>query len=111
VNRGEIWSVSLPFSTGREQAGQRPAVVIQDAAYGQSSPLALVVPLTSQLAALRFPATVRIEPTSQNGLTRTSVALVFQTRALDRSRFTHQLGILAEEDLNRILFELRRLTG
>lgn len=103
--------VSLPFTTGREQSGQRPAVVIQDAVYGQGSPLVLVVPLTSQLGALRFPAAVRIEPSMENGLAIPSVALVFQTRATDRSRFVRRVGQLASQDLGRLLAELGRLTG
>jgi mRNA interferase MazF len=71
--RGEICSVSLPIGTGREQGGQRPAVIVQDALYGQRSPLVLIVPLTSQLNALRFSATVQIDPSSQNGLTLSPV--------------------------------------
>jgi mRNA interferase MazF len=111
VNRGEVWLVALPFASSREQSGRRPAIVIQDAAYGHGSPLVLVVPLTSQLAALRFPATVQIAPTSGNGLSRASVAMVFQTRATDRSRFVQRLGTLAATDLEAILEELGRLTG
>ena len=53
MNRGEVCLVSLPFTSGHEQGGQRP-VVIQDAAYGQGSPLVLAVPLTSQLARYRL---------------------------------------------------------
>jgi mRNA interferase MazF len=103
--------VALPFAAGREQGGQRPAIVIQDAAYGQGSPLVLVVPLTSQLGALRFPATVQIQPSAGNGLSQVSVAMVFQTRATDRSRFVRHIGTLAPLDLARVLDELARLTG
>jgi mRNA-degrading endonuclease toxin of MazEF toxin-antitoxin module len=109
--RGEIWSVTLPSGTGREQSGQRPAIIVQDALYGQLSPLVLVVPLTSQLSALRFSATVQIAPSSQNGLALPSVALVFQTRATDRSRFVHRLGTLSPADLSAVLNELNKLTG
>lgn len=111
MTRGDIWIVSLPVVSGREQGGQRPALVIQDDAYGQRSPLVLVVPLTSQLSATRFPATVNLKPTRENGLTLPSVALVFQTRAVDRSRLSYQLGTVSAADLERALAELRRLTG
>jgi mRNA interferase MazF len=103
--------VALPFSGGREQSGERPAVVIQDTAYGQGSPLVLIVLLTSQLAALRFPASVRVEPTLSNGLNLPSVAMVFQTRALDRSRFLRRIGAVTDEALSSILSELDQLTG
>jgi mRNA interferase MazF len=91
--------VALPLSAGRERGGHRPAVVIQDAVYGQRSPLVLVAPLTSQLAALRFPATVRLTPSAANGMTVPSVVLVFQTRALDRSRFVKRIGELTAGEL------------
>lgn len=86
-------------------------MVIQDATYGQGSPLVLVVPLTSQVGALRFPGTVRIEPTGGNGLTLSSIAMVFQMRALDRTRFVSRLGILDAVNLDLVLAELDRLIG
>ncbi len=49
MQQGEVWMVSLPFSGGREQSGERPAVVLQDAVYGQSSPLVLIALLSSQM--------------------------------------------------------------
>ena len=111
MKRGEIWTVALPITTGREQSGQRPCLIIQDAFYGQRSPLVLVVPLTSQLGVLRFPATVQIDPDLQNGLSQTSVALIFQTRAADRLLFVRKLGDLATDDLDKVIGELNKLTG
>jgi mRNA interferase MazF len=73
--------------------------------------LVLVVMLTSQLAALRFPASVRVEPTAENGLRVPSVAMAFQARALDRSRFRRRIGLVSPADLTAILTELNRLTG
>ena len=108
---GDVWMVELPFSSGREQSGERPAIVIQDEVYGQGSPLVLIVLLTSQLTALRFPASIDIAPSPSNGLSVRSVAIVFQARALDRSRFLRHLGEVSAEDLATILVELRNLTG
>lgn len=103
--------VDLPISSGREQGGQRPAVIIQDEVYGLGSPLILVVILTSQLGALRFPGSTRIDPTPANGVSVPSVAMMFQTRALDRSRFRQRLGYVYDADLTGIIRELRMLTG
>jgi mRNA interferase MazF len=86
-------------------------VIVQDAAFGQSSPLVLVVPLTSQATALRFPGTVVVAATPTNGLTLPSVALVFQIRALDRSRFVRRLGEVSDQILDTIFAELDNLTG
>ena len=112
MRQGEVWMVALPLASGgREQSGTRPAVVLQDEIYGQGSPLVLIALLTSQLGALRFPATLRVEPSAENGLSQPSVAMVFQTRALDRNRFVRQLGKLSDADLQAVLEELRKLSG
>lgn len=111
MKRGEVWLVSLPATGGREQAGSRPALVIQDAAHGQASPLVLTVPFTSQLSAERFPGTLRIEPSARNGLTVTSIAMVFQTRALDRRFFTRRLGSIEPRELQDVFEQLDRLLG
>lgn len=111
MKRAEVWTAALPAAAGREQSGQRPCLIIQDASYGQASPLVLVVPLTSQLGALRFPATVQIEAKSSSGLSQTSIALVFQVRAVDRSFFIRKLGVVTSKELDTVLIELGKLTG
>ncbi|MES2695731.1 MAG: type II toxin-antitoxin system PemK/MazF family toxin, partial [Verrucomicrobiota bacterium] len=44
---GEIWRIDYPASGGREQAGLRPGLVLQDdAGFALRSPLVLTIPLT-----------------------------------------------------------------
>jgi mRNA interferase MazF len=109
--RGDVWMVSLPFSGGREQAGERPAVVVQDEAIGQGLPLVVVIPLTSQLAAKRFPGTMIIRADTANGLSSDSVALCFQIRAIDRLRFVRKLGTVSELDMQHLFESLYTLLG
>ena len=111
MERGEIWLVAMPFSNEREQSGERPAIVLQDASYGQKSPLVLIALLTSQQSALRFPATVPVTPSAANGLTLPSIAMVFQARALDRVRFKRKIGTLEDATLRIVLDELQMLVG
>ncbi len=101
----------LPPSTGHEQAGERPAIVVQDETFSIALPTVLVIPLTSALNATRFPATLTIQPTPRNGLTRPSVALIFQLRALDKRRFLRRIGELDEETLAQIWAILDELFG
>ena len=49
MDKGEIWVVEFPKLDGHEQAGTRPAVVLAEV-FG----IAVIVPLTTNLAALRF---------------------------------------------------------
>jgi len=108
---GDVWLVTLPFGAGREQRGQRPAVVIQNDQAGLASPLVLTVLFTTQMAATRFPGAVTVAPDGRNGLAAASVAMVFQTRALDRSRFVRRIGVLSRADMARILSDLHKLTS
>jgi mRNA-degrading endonuclease toxin of MazEF toxin-antitoxin module len=52
---GEVFWVDLPDQGGREQRGRRPAVIWQNLEAFSGLPTILVIPLTSRLAALRFP--------------------------------------------------------
>lgn len=101
--------MDLPHAGGREQAGRRPTAVVQEDDDGV--PVVSIVPFTSRIEALRFPYTVRVEPTSENGLTASSVALVFQTTSVDRVRFRNRLGILSSKDMTSIDAVLRKRFG
>jgi mRNA interferase MazF len=108
---GDIHWVELPNVGGREQAGRRPAVILQDDAYAGSLPTTIVVPLSSAMAALRFPGTVRINATNVSGLRIDSVALVFQIRAIDRARIAERIGRLASAESLEIRSEYQKLLG
>jgi mRNA interferase MazF len=71
--------------------------------------MAMVVPVTSRTAALRFPYTLRVEPSPTNGLTSASVLLVFQLRAVDVSRVIDVMGHLEETYLRQLDELLRKM--
>jgi mRNA-degrading endonuclease toxin of MazEF toxin-antitoxin module len=102
VNVGDIYWVELPGGAGRAQAGRRPAIVAQSSSASANLPTALVVPLTTQLDALRFVGTFLVEPHADNGLRRPSVALVFQLTAVDRRIFGARLGRIDERGLEQM---------
>ena len=108
---GDIHWVELPDAGGREQAGRRPAIVMQDDVYAGSLPTTIVIPLSSALAALRFPGTASVKATQSSGLRTDSVALVFQIRAIDRSRVKTALGSVSEHELIEIKAEAAKLLG
>lgn len=63
----------------------------------------MIIPITSSLSALRFSFTVKIEPSNLNGLTLSSVVMVFQIRAIDRKRIIKKIGDLKSKYLNRLM--------
>src|SRR5438445_618372 len=81
---GDIYWVEFPSGAGRAQAGRRPSIVMQAVSATKSLPTILLMPLTSQLDALRFAGTVLVERDAMNGLRQHSVALAFQLTAIDK---------------------------
>jgi len=111
VNLGDICWVELPPANGHEQVGRRPAVILQNEASAGALPVIIVVPLTEAITASRFPGTVLIDPTPENGLRTPSVVLVFPVRAIDRRKVQEQIGTLGAEPLAQIYKSLDQLTG
>jgi mRNA-degrading endonuclease toxin of MazEF toxin-antitoxin module len=111
MRKGEIWRVRLPRAAGHVQAGERPAIIIQEDRFTAVLPTVLIVPLTGTPGATRFPGTLEINPDAQNGLTMRSVALVFQTRPVDKRDMVQRLGVVDSVTLDHVLALLKDLTG
>jgi mRNA interferase MazF len=103
IKRGEIYFVDLNPVQGREQAGQRPVLVI-------SSERILRLPLVVSVVVgtkgsnipQDYPTNVRVA-VSDSGLPMETVFLCFQLRSLDSSRFpTNAAGKLSDVVLRQI---------
>ena len=105
---GDLYWVELPARGGRAQAGRRPAIILQMVS---TLPTTLMVPLTTQLDALRFPGTILVERDRDNGLRRPSAALVFQLTAVDSRFVAERIGNVSERVLDEIFSALDALTG
>lgn len=105
MEKGEIWLTNLPQQVGKEQIGKRPALIVADT----KTSLMIVIPLTANLETSKYFNVVKVEPSSQNGLDKISMALLFQMRAIDRKRLIHKLGILENFKMNEIDGKLREL--
>ncbi|MEQ8225783.1 MAG: type II toxin-antitoxin system PemK/MazF family toxin [Candidatus Eremiobacterota bacterium] len=109
MDRGDIYTIEMPSSNGHEQAGTRPAIILQISQVNDQLPTVIIVPLTSQLAAQTFPGTFLIHPDTENGLSMNSVALVFQIRSIDKKRLKRKIGHLNTFDLTRLYENLKIL--
>ncbi len=110
MRKGEIWRGRLPYTPGHVQAGERPVLIIQNDAFA-ALPTILIVPFTGRLTSARFPGTLLVPPDGRNGLTTSSVALVFQARAVDKQDLVYRLGVLDPATLARVLSLLGQLTA
>ena len=108
IRVGELWLVDLVDVLGHEQGGTRPVLVL--AVHSQTD-LFMVTPCTGNMDVQRFPYTHKITASASNGLSRDSVAMVFQTRCLSKTRFKHKLGDLEKKPLDAIKILLGTFCG
>lgn len=90
--RGEVWLADLGEPRGREQAGRRPVVVLQSNLYETTSTI-VVLPITSSHTSSNLALGASV-PAGIAGLTKPSLVLCHQIRALDRQRLVERWGEL-----------------
>ena len=100
--RGEVWLVNFDPTVGAEIKKKRPAVVISSDAVGRL-PIKLVAPVTDWKD--YFTSNIwhiRIDPDSNNGLSKISAVDVLQLRGMDRQRFIKKMGEVSATILEEI---------
>jgi mRNA interferase MazF len=100
VNTGDILLADLNPTTGQEQGGRRPVVVVSDRRYSAIPGLFLAVPLTSIDRGL--PHHIAVPANKATGLNRTSYAMPEQIRALAYRRIERQIGSVDDATAGRI---------
>ena len=102
--RGDIYFVRLDNSTGSEQSGTRPAVILQNDVGNAHSPTLIVATLTSKTEKKATqPTHCLVEP---EGL-EPSIVQAEQIFTIDKSRILKYLGHLAPEDMQRLDYALK----
>src|SRR5215211_1777370 len=87
IQRGDIYFVNLNPVQGREQAGQRPVLVLSiDVINRLPLVITVVVGTKGENVPRDYPTNVRVSP-ADSGLPMETVFLGFQIRSLDASRF------------------------
>src|SRR5262249_6671424 len=103
MNRGEVWQVAFDPTIGAEIRKTRPAVIVSSSAVG-ALPLPVVVPFTGWQPEFAGAAwMVRVEPTLQNGLAKSSAADAFRIKSFSTRRLLKRMGILSAEDLQAVI--------
>ena len=114
LTRGMIIDVNLDPTLGSETGKIRPCLIVTNDMYNLALPIIQVVPITKWSSKKdRIITNVSIEPDTENGLTKKSIADCLQTRPIDRNhRFVGIRGKASSEVMQRIdqaliiLFEL-----
>jgi mRNA interferase MazF len=101
--RGEVWLVSFDPTIGAEIKKTRPAVVISSDSVGRL-PIKLVAPITDWKDYYTHNIWhVRIDPDTNNGLSKVSAVDGLQLRGMDQRRFIRKLGRVSADTLEEIV--------
>jgi mRNA interferase MazF len=97
--RGEIWLVNWNPARGSEQAGKRPALVIQNDIGNEHGPTTIVAALSTTVRI--YPMNVLIEP-PQGGLTKPSIIKTGQLLTVSKDRLEKRLGRIEEKKMEEV---------
>jgi mRNA interferase ChpB len=108
MERGEIWLVSLDPTSGHEQSGKRPVLIVSPAAFNQLTRLPVVVPITSGGSFAHTAGfTVSLEGV---GSKTTGVIRCDQPRTIDmEARHGKRLECIPEAVVNEVLARLEAI--
>ena len=108
ILRGEIRWADLNPTRGREQAGQRPVLILSQDVFNDRSGTVIAVALTSQPQRAGFPLTLELQT---RGLPKKSWVKISQIRTLAVERIGSQLGKISPEELAQVIEGLNEIIG
>jgi mRNA interferase MazF len=108
ILRGEIYWADLDPTKGREQAGQRPVLILSQEVFNQRSGTVIAMALTSQPQKAGFPLTLEL---SDPALPKKSWIKISQIRTLSTERLGKRLTRLPEKELDLVIEGLNEITG
>ena len=97
--RGEVWLVNWNPSRGSEQAGFRPALVIQNDIGNEKAPTTIVSAISSRVR--HYPMNVHINP-PEGGLDKPSIVKTSQIMTIDKQRLEKRLGSLYKGTMRKV---------
>ncbi|MBI2087406.1 MAG: type II toxin-antitoxin system PemK/MazF family toxin [Deltaproteobacteria bacterium] len=108
ILRGEIRWADLNPIRGREQAGQRPVLILSQDVFNERSGTVIAVALTSQPQRAGFPLTLELQAT---GLPKKSWVKISQIRTLAVERIGKVISRASPEDVAQVIEGLNEIIG
>ena len=106
-SRGEVWSVTLDPTVGREQAGARPALVVSVDKFNHGpAELVIVLPITSKNK--NQPIHVSLNP-PEGGVSILSFIKCEDIRAVSKERLKRFLGTVSPRTMADVEMRIRIL--
>ena len=101
--RGEVWLVNWNPARGSEQAGKRPALVIQNDIGNEKASTTIVSAISGSVKI--YPMNIKIDP-PEGGLERPSIVKTGQILTVSKERLEKRLGRIGAkkmEEVNRTI--------
>ena len=108
ILRGEIRWADLNPVRGREQAGQRPVLILSQDVFNERSGTVITVALTSQPQRAGFPLTLELHA---RGLPKKSWVKISQIRTLAVERLGKVIGRASPEETAQVVEGLNEIIG
>ena len=108
ILRGEIRWADLNPTTGKEQAGLRPVLVLSHDVFNARSGTVMAMAVTSQPQRAGFPLTHELE---SSDLPKRSWVKIGQVRTLSTERIGRKITVVTHEELNQIIEGLNEIIG
>ena len=108
ILRGDIRWADLKPVRGREQAGQRPVLVLSHDVFNERSGTVIAVALTSQEPRAGFPLTLESRAPD---LPKRSWIKISQIRTLSVDRLGRRLARVSDEELTQVVEGLNEIVG
>lgn len=105
-SRGDIYSVNYHPSRGVEQAGQRPALILQNDRGNQHSSYTVIAAISSAALPKPYPFTVQLA-IGEAGLPRASFVNCAQLLTIDQGRLEDYIGSLSPNRMVEVAAALR----
>jgi len=96
---GEVWLVNWNPARGSEQAGTRPALVIQNDIGNEKASTTIVAGISSSVKI--FPMNVKVDA-PEGGLGLASIVKTSQILTVDKKRLERRLGQLSSEKMKEV---------
>jgi mRNA interferase MazF len=107
MRRGDVYQADLNPVQGSEQAGTTPVVVVSRDAINDNSPVVIIVPIIGAENKTRLYPTHILLKAGTGGLTKDSIAIAEQVRAIAKTRLRVNMGPLRLEQMGRISAALK----
>ena len=102
--RGEVWLVNWNPARGSEQAGKRPALIIQNDIGNEYASTTIVAALSTRIRV--YPMNVLLEA-REGGLTKPSTVKTGQILTVSKDRLEKKLGAISSEKMREVDQALR----